>query len=216
MLNSLDKYQDRNITSFLRVFQSFVNSLKRWMNLCFTPQNKIIKLLKDYKKNMDSLYALYAPEFDASDETTKESAQEMYEEDVEKGHHGLLEMDEGDTRKLKIPPHIQLTVNILKRVLNFLPSKDRDRKLSTLVILKDGVEIIHTFEDELLPVVHLIWSPFVERFKEYEDPLIINKSIELLAILAQYSKDFIRSRTCKYVVELNLIILHLVYFLLCF
>lgn len=179
------------------------------MNLRFIPQNKIIKLLSDYKKNMNSLYALYAPEFDFSDETIKKSTQEMYEEDSQERNDDLSDpMEDSDIKKIEIPPHILLTVHILKRVLNFLPSKDRDRKLSTLGILKDGVEIIHTYEDELLPVVHLIWSPLIERFKEYEDPLIINKSIELLTTLAQYSKDFIRSRTCKYVYYISFFIVH--------
>lgn len=95
------------------------------------------------------------------------------------------------------PTHINITVAILKRSLHFLPSRNKHRKLLTLEILRDGLEIIRDWEDELLPVVHQIWSPLVARFKEYEEPLLVNLSFQLLSVLARLSKDFIRSRTAK-------------------
>lgn len=78
-----------------------------------------------------------------------------------------------------------------------MPSKDRNRKLLVLDILNSGLEVIKDLEDELLPIVHLIWSPLVGRFKEYQDPLIINYCFQLLMTLARLSKDFIRMRTVK-------------------
>lgn len=95
------------------------------------------------------------------------------------------------------PMHIKITVAILKTSLNFLPSKDRNRKILVLEILNRGLEVIKNWEDELLPIVHQIWSPLVGRFKEYEDPLIINYSFQLLMTLARVSTEFIRMRTIK-------------------
>lgn len=93
--------------------------------------------------------------------------------------------------------HISITVAILKTSLHFLPSKDKNRKLLVLEILNGGLEVIKDWEDELLPIVHQIWSPLVGRFKEYQDPLIINYSFQLLMSLARHSKEFIRIRTIK-------------------
>lgn len=93
--------------------------------------------------------------------------------------------------------YIKITVAILKTSLNFLPSKDRQRKLLVLEILNSGLEVIKDWEDELLPIVHQIWSPLVGRFKEYRDPLIMNYSFQLLMTLARHSKEFIHMRTIK-------------------
>lgn len=79
-----------------------------------------------------------------------------------------------------------------------MPSKNRTRKLLVLEILKDGLEIVRDWEDTLLPLVHKIWSPLIDRFKEKDDSVIINHSFQLLVTLARLSKDFIRSRTAKY------------------
>lgn len=93
--------------------------------------------------------------------------------------------------------HVKLAVAIIARSLQFLPSKNQARKLLTLDILLNGLEIVRDWEDELLPLVHQIWSPLVERFKEFENPLILNYSFQLLVTLAKVSKEFIRMRTTK-------------------
>lgn len=93
--------------------------------------------------------------------------------------------------------HINLTVAVLSRSLHFLPSKDKTKKLLALDILSNGLEILRDFENELLPIVHQIWSPLVQRFKEFDEPLIINHSFLLLVTLARLSKEFIRMRTTK-------------------
>lgn len=106
-------------------------------------------------------------------------------------------------KKAEPPTHVKLTVSMLKKTLNHLPAKDKSTKLLALDILRNGLEIIRDFEDELLPVVHLIWSPLTQRFQESE-PLIVNLSFHLLETLARLSKDFIRSRTSKYVYYTNI------------
>lgn len=101
-------------------------------------------------------------------------------------------------KKPQPPEHIKLTVLILQRTLHFLPSKSKETKILSLEILRNGLEVIKDWEDELLPIVHQIWSPLVNRFKEDNDPLIFNLSFQLLITLARLAKDFIRSRTVKY------------------
>lgn len=93
--------------------------------------------------------------------------------------------------------HVELTALILKRSLHFLPSKTQARKLLVLEILEQGVELLKEYEDELLPVVHQIWSPLIQRFKEDNDPVIMRLSIRLVSTLARLAKDFIRMRVVK-------------------
>ncbi|GLV45261.1 Telo2 interacting protein 1 [Carabus blaptoides fortunei] len=191
---SCDKFQEHNTTSFLRVFYSFIQCLRRWECKVSTKKtNKTVQLLKEYKRKMDVYYAAHG----LRDEMGQ-SAEELYEEDINKVEEVNVDnKTEEDYKKTEPPEIIKLTVSVLKRSLNFLPSKNRERKLLVLNILIDGLELISDFENELLPLVHLIWSPLTDRFKENEDSLEISKSFELLIVLAKLSKDFIRHRTSK-------------------
>lgn len=90
-----------------------------------------------------------------------------------------------------------MSISILKRTVHFLPSKDRRCKLLALEVLRNGLEVVRDWEDELLPIVHKIWSPLVDRFMEHNEPLIINLSFQLLVTMGRLSRDFIRSRTTK-------------------
>lgn len=86
---------------------------------------------------------------------------------------------------------------ILKKSLNFVPAPERSLSLFALDILREGFPVIKYHEDVLLPLVHQVWSPLVNRFKVTNHPLIINKSFKLLVVLADVSKDFIKPRTLK-------------------
>jgi hypothetical protein len=99
--------------------------------------------------------------------------------------------------KKKLPLFVEMTVSLLKRCIHFLPSRKKEQKLLVLAILQEGLLILESWENELLPVVHSIWSPFVNRFAETSDHLLVNRSFSLLCVLAQTAKDFIRSRTLK-------------------
>jgi hypothetical protein len=97
----------------------------------------------------------------------------------------------------KLPLYVEMTVSVLDRCVHFLPSKNREQKLLVLAIIQEGLLILERWENELLPIIHAVWSPFVSRFAETSDHLVINRSFSLLCTLAQTAKDFIRSRTLK-------------------
>lgn len=96
--------------------------------------------------------------------------------------------------------------DIMKHCLHFLPSKEIQKSLIAMLTLQKGLEILANWENQLLPIVHLLWHPLVDRFYD-ENILIINRAWQLLNVLSYVSKDFIRSRTLKYVIY----ILHLFY-----
>lgn len=57
---SCDKFQEHNTTSFLRVFYSFVQCLRRWAKMNTKKESKTVQLLKEYKKKMDVYYAMHS------------------------------------------------------------------------------------------------------------------------------------------------------------
>lgn len=109
----------------------------------------------------------------------------------------FVEVDEHHQISETLPKHVKITVDLSNHCLHFLASKDRNKKIIVLEILNDSVLILSKWENELLPLVHKIWSPLVTRFDQMAEPLIIRTSFTLLCTLAQTSKQFIRSRTLK-------------------
>lgn len=202
LMQSCDAFQDRNIISFLRVFHTFVVSVRQW-------------LLNDEMKDIQSsdvLEPCAAPKMvdDLVEyHRCKRQVQDFTESDDFQGSDSVPESGDGmncdtdnlDEQKKKLPLHVELTVSVLKRCLHFLPTRKREQKILVLSILKEGLLILEAWENELLPIVHEIWSPFVNRFAEISDPLVVNRSFSLLCVMAQTAKDFIRARTLKQVLH---------------
>lgn len=86
--------------------------------------------------------------------------------------------------------------DVMKHCLHFLPSKEIQKSLIAMATLQEGLEILAEWENQLLPIVHLLWHPLVDRFHD-DNVLIINRAWQLLNLLAHISKDFIRDRTLK-------------------
>ncbi|KAF5286602.1 hypothetical protein FQR65_LT12511 [Abscondita terminalis] len=207
LTQTYDKYfYDEYATAYLQLFKIFIESLRRWLSI-----EIIIDPIKTKKEIEDEHEHFRVSNINSdcdSDDSVdgEKTALDMYNEDMEKfkqkqeedGEDCSPEEQEVENEdKEKVPPYVTLTASLLKRSLNFLPSKDKTCKLLVLDILNNGLEVIRDWENDLLPIVHEIWSPLVQRFKETDDSLIINRSFELLATLARLSKDFIRFRTVK-------------------
>lgn len=207
LLQSCDIFQDRNAVSFLRVFYTFVLSVRRWLKdngseakTCHEINGKETETLAFVPRTMKTSQVVY----DIIDyhcckrqsENFKNSV-EVNDKDIDSGVYNESDEVKCDGEKKKLPLFVEMTVSVLKRCIHFLPSKKREQKLLVLAILQEGLLILETWENELLPIVHAIWSPFVNRFAETSDHLLVNRSFGLLCILAQTAKDFIRSRTLK-------------------
>ncbi|XP_015115785.1 TELO2-interacting protein 1 homolog isoform X2 [Diachasma alloeum] len=100
----------------------------------------------------------------------------------------------GDSHETKVPPYIKLVEDVIKCSLNFVPSRKIPETLIAMEILQGGLDILSPWTDQLLPIVHLLWHPLVDRFKE-SNVLIMNRAWQLLFTVAQASEDFVRSRT---------------------
>lgn len=206
LLQSCDVFQDRNAVSFLRVFYTFIFSVRRWLK----DNNNEVKTCQEINgKEMGTLelvprimqtshvvnYIIQYHHYKKQSDDIKNSIKDN-DKDKDSGvYNESGEVNCGGENKL--PLFVEMTVSVLKTCVHFLPSKNREQKLLVLAILQEGLVILETWENELLPIVHAIWSPFVSRFAETSDHLLISRSFGLLCTLARTAKDFIRSRTLK-------------------
>lgn len=87
----------------------------------------------------------------------------------------------------------------MKRCLHFMPSKNVQESLIAMQTLQEGLPILVEWENELLPIIHQLWHPLTDRFKD-KNVLIINRAWQLLYVLADISNTFIKSRTLRYCV----------------
>ncbi|XP_044737858.1 TELO2-interacting protein 1 homolog [Chrysoperla carnea] len=225
LVQSLDKIQYKNWIPFIRLFQIFVKTVAQWqekdrnLKILLSTSNETgtndtydaAKMNQLQSENIltqvDGLREI-VNEYDEIDEefkkreqnmTTTEMILEDYKEEQQKLQE-LKEMDEIDSNidennKPKPPLEIQLTNDIMKRCVHFLPSKDENLKILTLDVLTIGVGVLREWEDIILPMVHLIWSPLIGRFKEISNPLIVDRSVILLHTMIQFTDTFLGRRT---------------------
>lgn len=84
--------------------------------------------------------------------------------------------------------------DLIKTLTEFISSPNTTHKLYSLDAIRHCLGLIDTQHKEFLPTVHLIWSPLATRFKE-NNLLVVSRTFDLLLLIAQLSKDFIKKRT---------------------
>ncbi|XP_038219576.1 TELO2-interacting protein 1 homolog [Zerene cesonia] len=199
LVQSCDKYYQKNLYSYLQVFHTFVNCIHKWFPSQSTNTeanaNEEIDVLKDvyeYIKNEKESERLL-------NESLKDdkSVEEMYKEDLEKKEDGVLDYDDTVTHEAPpLPRHVEVTKTILKRCINFIPAKNRDDAILAIQVINLGLPVLKDYEDELLPLVHLTWGPLVTKFED-TDYAVMRSALDLLVTLAELSEDFIRQRAVK-------------------
>ncbi|XP_048489583.1 TELO2-interacting protein 1 homolog [Plutella xylostella] len=198
LVQSCDKYHENDLHAYLHVFLTFVTRTQAW----FPPDPDVNNDVKQNTVDVTKDLLEYVENLEESERLLNEeegkSGEELYKEDLKaKEEEDVLNYDDTVTEEKKpLPQHITLTLTILKRCLNFIPSRKRDERLMALQIINHGLLILQGYESEMLPLVHLVWSPMVVRFEE-SDAIVLRATFELLVTMAKVSKDFIRSRTVK-------------------
>jgi hypothetical protein len=72
-------------------------------------------------------------------------------------------------------------------------SKNAHLRLLVLSVIQNGLLVLHSATDQLLPQVHKLWAPLVKRFADVE-PVVIIKALDVLSTMSEVSGDFIRKR----------------------
>ncbi|KAK1135126.1 hypothetical protein K0M31_007897 [Melipona bicolor] len=221
LLQLKNSFQKGNsYVSFLKIFHTFIKCIKKCPNSEHVPigqeqsknessraksessKKKIIEFLLDYyeAKTVDEDINNTKESCDIKEE--KEEEEEEEEENIEikrileetEYHETSIE----EEKQEKMPFYIEIIEDILKHCTHFLPAKEIEISLTAMTILQEGLEILTNWENQLLPIVHILWHPLVDRFHD-ENILIINRAWQLLNVIARVSKDFIRQRTLIHV-----------------
>lgn len=186
----------RNSYAFLNVFHVFATCVKSMLaaergtvnekdDHQEDPSSKIIKDVLEYveAKRVDDLIEEEAtPQNNCAEETDREEQCTKWEEE----------------KKVEAPFHVKMIEQIARHCLHFVSSKDVETSLIAMSTLRESLEIMAQWENELLPVVHSLWHPLVDRFND-ENCLIINRAWQLLNTIGDTAKDFIRSRMLQQV-----------------
>lgn len=187
VLESAKLNQSNNILSFMRAFNLILSTIRE------SVVDDSVSLEKSIEENHTSYIEIWR-------NILKEEEEE--EEDHEEIDNDAPEQDEEpvdeDVKKVK-PPLVQLSINIIKRSIPYFASKNQDIKLSALDCITIGLDIIKDYEDDLLPIVHQLWDPFLNQCIRDTSPVVLRYCIRLLTKLSLYAKDFIYKRSAEYV-----------------
>ncbi|OXU30926.1 hypothetical protein TSAR_001893 [Trichomalopsis sarcophagae] len=199
LLQSCSNTQKRNVSSFLKVFYAFVICVKRLtLNKDSKENDKFFDDLRSSRSAeivINSFLKYYNAKKDSLMINDNDKIEVHEVANLENNYDNVCDFKE-DENEVKAPYFVNMIKDIMKRCLHFLPSQEFTESSLSMSILKEGAIILKDWENELLPIVHELWHPLVERFQN-PNPLVINLAWQLLCCLAQVSQDFIRSRTLK-------------------
>ncbi|KAL7301651.1 hypothetical protein TKK_0005657 [Trichogramma kaykai] len=205
LLQSSSNFQKKNSQSFLKVFYAFTICVKRLMASETFASNENDNDLPEIvsAEEIANSIAQNFLEFKKAQEENKKKLTEKLIADNELNENSFKDMEAEDEtpenfveEEEKLPYYITMVKSIMKRCMHFLPSSNFDESSLAMLTLAEGALILKKYENELLPIVHEIWHPLVDRFKNV-NPLVINRAWQLLFCLAEVSRDFIRARTLK-------------------
>lgn len=191
MAESSKPYYIKHITSFLKVFHMLLMGISKWA-VTNTLQKKtesindtgVDRELEICQKWINLIQ--YKDIIQDVDYSTEPSDNNMDTDEFE------------NTKPKELPQHIQMTLIILNRCIKYISTRNKMDKCLAIDSIRIGIEIIQSFENELLPMVHAIWTPFVERFLE-QDVVVLRKCFNLLIVLGRVANDFIYKRVKKLV-----------------
>lgn len=191
LVRSFETVQERSLTAYLQVFHTFVLSVQKW--LVEEREGKKRNQGEEGKKlgGQHSVESLLVKELRLHQKWKLATGEENNEEEVsEKDDEGSAP----ESKETIIPNYVVMTEAVMLRCVHALPSQDRERQLIALSTLNKGVQILAQHEDQLLPMVHRIWSPLLQRFSQNQDIVVLRQSFELLCTMAHSAKNFLRNR----------------------
>ncbi|XP_001358594.3 TELO2-interacting protein 1 homolog [Drosophila pseudoobscura] len=188
-------HQTGNVQSYLRVFNAFLKHVSHWHSNTtaeINAEQPPMQVDEDQSVLSTWLHVLEKPQL-LQDENADINMDEPVAED-------LPESDtEPEPIKPVLPRHIEIIKDILGQVIKFVSTAEQSQQIVALECFASGVPLLADYENELLPLVHLIWRPLVEKFRQ-KDALVLNRCFTLLHLLGIHAKDFIAKRSLSDVI----------------
>lgn len=190
--------QTDNVHSYLRVFNAFLSHVTSWKSDTLE-QITDMEMQVDEEENILSNWLNILNKSPADEpinlENTPQHEEDINMPDTELNEHSMPQSE----TKPELPRHIEMTKQILSQAIKFLSNSDQTQQILALECIATGVPLLADYEDELLPLVHLVWQPLVEKFRQ-KDPLVLSRCFSLLHILGLHAKEFILKRSLSDVI----------------
>ncbi|XP_017074744.2 TELO2-interacting protein 1 homolog [Drosophila eugracilis] len=189
-------HQSSNVHSYLRVFKAFLNHVTKWQVDAAVEVNAELPMQVDEEQSVLNTWmsVLNKPQILEDLNGDAEMTEDPAKDDTE---------DDDDTEpkptKPVLPRHVEMVKDILGQVIKFISTADQGQQIAALECFSSGLPLLADYEDELLPLVHLVWQPLVEKFRQ-KDALVINRCFTLLHLLGVHAKDFIFKRSLSDVI----------------
>ncbi|XP_073816229.1 telo2 interacting protein 1 isoform X2 [Musca autumnalis] len=193
-------HQTQNIISYLKVFNAFLIHIDKWLRTCNKELDDANTMQIDDNKNEEEndllstwLQLLHDTKFAEDVNTSCDRTSTDNVTETQQPNETNDDVGTSDDEKT-LPRHIEIIKSILEQVVKFINSSDQRLQILSLECLTCGLPLLVNYENILLPLVHLIWSPLVEKFRQ-KNALVLNRCFSLLEILAKCAKDFITKRS---------------------
>ncbi|KAH8276328.1 hypothetical protein KR026_012133 [Drosophila bipectinata] len=186
------RHQTSNVHSYLRVFNAFLKHITTWQYDTMAQLNSEHDMQVDEDKGVLDTWmsSLQKPRLldDLNGDENMTEVPHQNEEDAEEGEAEI------EPAKPTLPRHIEMVKDILGQVIKFISTDDQAQQIAALECFASGVPLLADYDNELLPLVHLVWQPLVEKFRQ-KDALVLNRCFTLLHLLGVHSKEFIFKRS---------------------
>lgn len=201
------QYETSNIVSYLKVFNAFLRHMTSWLLLCYLEiKDGEAMQVADTDNNELNINDVNLLNMWLEILNTPNSFNDVLEPkpthniaDQENTNIDLAEDEkhvEYSSESLNLPRHIVIVRNILQQVIKFVTSAEVQLQILSLECFACGLPLLRDYESEFLPMVHSIWSPLVEKFRQ-KNALVLNRCFSLMEVLATYAKDFITKRSLE-------------------
>lgn len=167
-----------NVTSYLKLFNFY---------LAYVHSDEIYNFALLPEKSRDETYKEF---LEACTDDLKPNIIE--EEDQMEGK----ETEESDEQPEELPKQVTLVLSILHSSIQYLSSKSQVENILVLEIFINGLPILQNYQESLLPLVHQLWYPFTRQFTG-QNLVVLQKSFNLLILIAQLAKDFIHKKVLE-------------------
>lgn len=204
--------QSPNILAFIRAFVHVLTTIRNHLQ-CERCVEKL-QPLKNSSDNSRNYLEAWLNILSSGDIATDDDsdADRQAESNLEANVTEPVEANdaEDDEVNKKVPPLIELAKKMMQQIIPYFAAKKQEIKIAAIECLSIGLDIIKDYENELLPIVHVIWTPFVGQCIRDKNPVVLRHCIRLYVKLATYAKDFILKQSSRYVKSIRLDICYLI------
>lgn len=157
-----------------------------------TPRKESLKHLA--ARLLREVEAAHAIENNAGDESCEDfNPSDMLDQVKEEEH---VRYSDGDKQTVDLPIPVRVCRDILDACVN-MQSGGIFVHTKAFEVIAESIIFIETYEDELLPMVHIIWEALVHRLKCSDDSALSVKALAVLSALCRTSRSFVRDRIVK-------------------